>query len=128
MADITKLVDRIIPPTMRSQLFTQVDAGTGDVLMVGNSLGHPASNVLIEAVQAMVVRFNVYQTVFPRRTFNDLMYSDHLSNVTSGMQVKITTTADIVLSTGETYELDGAFPVNDIEIVLASGVFNVTTF
>ena len=64
MADVVKLVNRGVPPLERTQTFDQADAGAGDVILVKDSLGKTAKNLVIEAVGAMTIRLNVYQMVY----------------------------------------------------------------
>ena len=126
MADITKLVNRIIPPNERTQAFSQVDASEGDVLLVRSSLGRPAKKVLIETTATLAVRFNVYHKVYPRRDGRDLMDTDHLNNLALGGTIKDSTGALITLEADETFEMDGSYPVEDIELVAVSGNFVIT--
>ena len=125
MSDITKKVDRGVPPATRTQNFTQADASEGDILMVQDSLGRPAKKVFIETTATMQVRFNVYHKVYPLRDGRDLMDTAHLPNLTGGGLVKDSTGAIISLEADESFEIDGSFPVNDIELVTVSGNFDI---
>ena len=126
MADVVKKVNQWVFPTSRSQNFTQADAGEGDVLMVRESLGRTARKAVIEAVAPMEVRFNVYHTVYPPRG-NDpsFMHTAHLPNTASGLSVKDDTVALVQIAASETFELDGDFPISDIELVTVSGNFDI---
>lgn len=127
MADVTKPVNRIIPPNQRTQIFTDADAGAGDVILVKESLGRPAKKVLIETTANLSLRFNVYHKVYPQRDGRDLMDTAHLPNLTLGGTVKDDTGALISLEADETFEMDGSYAVNDIELVTVSGNFAITT-
>lgn len=124
MTDQTKRVDRGIPPQSRTQSWTNVEASAGDVLLVETSLGHCASQVKIEAGSGdMGVRFNVYHTVYQRRPYDSLLRDD-LPNVASGLQYHVDT-ARVDIRTGTTFILDDDFPVSDIELITASGSWNI---
>lgn len=127
MADITKKVDRGIPSTKRYQLFTQADASTGDVILVEDSLGQPAQKVSIEAIADMTVRFNVYQTVYPKRIFNEGFVQTYpgLDNISRGTLIQSDSNAVISISADETLVLSNELVISDIEIVSAAGDFNI---
>jgi len=125
MADITKKVDRGVPPTERMVSFTDADAGAGDVLMVYESLGGPAASITIEAGGAMTVRFNVYREVYPRRPGNDFMYSSGHDNISLGERIKDNAAHLVSVGAGETWSNDGEFPVKDIELDTVSGTFDI---
>lgn len=124
MADITKKVDRGIPPTTRTQNFTQNDAVEGDILMIRESLGRPARKVLIEADADMAVRFNVYRKIYPFRDGRDLTNTDHLPLLLSGVQIQSDEGALISLASDETFEME-SLPISDIELVTISGSFDI---
>ena len=126
MADITKPVNRIIPVTQRSQNFTHADASAGDVILVPASMGKPASRVLIETSANMQVRFNVYHKVYPQTDRRDQIGMDSCPHLASGIQIQGASGAIVSLATDETFETN-TFPVEDIEIVMASGVFDIFT-
>jgi len=130
MSDITKTVSHYVPPGLRTVNFTNTDAGTGDVLLVRDSLGYDAKNVSIQCtVDSMQVKFNVYHTVFPPRvgvaSSGDLMYTSHLANLTSGEQIKDITGATIDINANDTFEWETGPLIRDIEIVVASGQFDI---
>lgn len=127
MSDITKKVDRGIFPTQRSQIFTNSDAGAGDVILVKDSLGHSARSLTVDATDAMSIRLNVYRTVFvQRRTDQNLSpWAPGLPNVASGIQVKDETNARIDLDPSETFTLTNEMPIDDIELVAVSGVYEI---
>jgi len=127
MADVTKLVNRGVPAAQRTQVFTQADAGEGDVILVRDSLGRPAKKVLIETTANLSLRFNVYHMVYPQRDGRDLMDTGHLPNLALGGRVKDDTTAIISLEADETFEMDGSYSVEDIELLTVSGNFTITT-
>ena len=128
MADIVKKVHRLVPPNERSQSFTQADAGAGDVIMVNESLGHPASRLLIEADDAMSVRLNVYQYIFPLHDGSEdiHVWGPGSKNLAAGQLVKDNEGVDIGIDAGGTLELDNDIPVKDIELLTVSGDFTVT--
>lgn len=130
MADITKKVNRGIPTNERTQVFNQTDAGTGDVLLVKDSLGKPASRVTIEAVAAMTIKVNVYHTIYPKRDIakgNDTNpWAPGFPNIAAGVQYKDETVGTHVLDVGDTLVFADDIPVRDIEIVAASGDFVIT--
>lgn len=127
MSDVTKKVDRGIPVNQRTQVFSDTDAGTGDVILVKESLGKSAKHISITATDDLSVRFNVYRTVVPlRTTANDLSsWAPGLSNVAIASQIQSDSNALIALTAGDSLELDDDLSVDDIEIVGASGVFEI---
>ena len=128
MADITKKVGRDIAPPFRSQNFTRADAAEGDILLIEDSLGHPASHVTIEADLDMRVRFNVYYTVFPRRFgqgWDSMSDADHLYELSSGVQVQRDDNGFIDIEAGATYEFERDMPIADIELITVSGNFDI---
>lgn len=126
MTDITKKVNRLVPPTERTQVFTEADASAGDVLLVTESLGHAAKKVLIETTANLSLRFNVYHKVYPQRDGRDLAHTSHLSNLALGGTIKDDTGAIVSLEADETFEMDGSYPTSDIELVTVSGNFTIT--
>lgn len=128
MTDVVKKVHRLVPPNERSQTFTQADAGAGDVVMVQESLGHPANKLLIEADAVMSVRLNVYQTVFPLHDeFEDIhVWGPGNRNLALGIRVKDNEGVDIGIDAGGTLEFDRDLPVRDIELLTVSGDFTIT--
>lgn len=133
MADIVKKVDRNVPVLARSQRFTNADASTGDVLMVADSLGYPASHITIEVTTGPIrVKFNVWQTVFQkwRSTDQGFMYgTEGFVNTTSGHRYMTNTASGlganpqgaVDIEAGQTFSLDRELAVSDIQIVMASG-------
>ena len=132
MTDRVKKADRGIPVLQRSQNFTNADAVAGDVLMVADSLGYPASHVVIEASNGpLKVRFNVYQTIYPARPHDELWRSD-LPNISSG--VLLNTSSGVLTNTdrafvniegGTTYTLSKVLAVSDIQLDTISGNFDI---
>ena len=128
MTDIVKKVNPGVPANERTQRFTNADAGSGDVLMLKDSLGKPATRVIIEATDEVVFRMNVYQTVFPQRTLLEDDFNQFnlgVVNLTSGVQYLDETGALIPLGASESIEFDDDLPVSDIQLVTVSGVFEV---
>jgi hypothetical protein len=133
MTDITKKVNGIVPLNERSQVFTQADGGTGDVLMVQDSLGRAARRVLIEAAAggAMTVRFNVYQKLYGEYSYTDNPWSQwngEWKNLTDETTIKDNEGITHSIAAGESMELDNDIPVKDIEILSAAGSFIITVF
>lgn len=133
MTDITKKVNRAIPVLQRAQNFTNADSNTaGDVLMVADSLGYPASHVVIEASNGpLKVRFNVYQTIYPRRPYDELLRDD-LPNISSGVLTNTfsglvsNNSAGVVnVEGGTTFILDKALAVSDIMLITVSGNYDI---
>jgi hypothetical protein len=127
MSKITKKVNRAIPVTQRSQVFTQVDATTGDILMVQDSLGKPARSVQIQAGATMNVRFNVVQTVFPPRDtgMGGFPYGDLSKNTAAGVEVIDDSARVLTIGASETFTLDNDLAVQDIQLVAVSGTFEI---
>ena len=125
MSDITKRVNRGIPCTQRTQSFTELDAGAGDVLMIEASLGHPAHILTVESAGGMSLRLNVHQTVYPNRQGGDLMWTEHMPNLALGQNYKDNSMALIDLVSGETMVFDDGTPVKDLEIVTVAGSFEI---
>ena len=84
--------------------------------------------VTIEAVGAMTVRFNVYQTVFPLHDQSEdiHVWAPGRKNLAGGIQVKDNESVSIAVGAGDILELDKDIPVRDIEIISAAGNFTVT--
>lgn len=87
MAVIYKRVDKAIPRSLRTQVFSDDDAAVGDVLDFETTLGKPARLTSINAIGGdMYVRLNCITEVFNPRPlgFDDLLWTDGLPNLTSG--------------------------------------------
>jgi len=127
MANITKKVDRGLPPGERSQSFDQVGISNGDILKVQDSLGKAATHVVIEAVAAMTVRFNVQRTIFPEKTHAeyDCLYPGQYQNLAAGVDVVDDTGALVSLAAGESFTLDNDLSIKDIQIVTKAGNFTI---
>ena len=127
MANVTKKVDRGVPPGERSQSFTQAEVNAADIIKVQDSLGKAARHVVIEAAAAMTVRFNVQRTIFPKKTHAeyDCLYPGQYENLAAGVDVEDETGALISLAAGESFTLDNDLPVKDIKVVTASGNFTI---
>lgn len=127
MTDVKKLVDRGVPSNQRSQVFTDTDAGTGDVILVKDSLGRHAQQMTINATDPMSVRVNVYRYIFPQRKTGEgfTQWWPGLDNIAQGTKVKDDTNALINIAANETFELTNEMPITDIELVTVSGVFEI---
>lgn len=128
MSDVTKTVDRGISANERTQNFTQVDAGAGDILLIKASLGRPARTLQVESVGGMTFRMNTRRTIFPLRTLADGL-ADNYDNVPQQLAlpqvINDTTGALVTLAAGETFNLDAELPVSDISIITVSGNFDI---
>ena len=127
MSNITKFVDRGISPTARSQVFTQADATTGDILLVADSLGRPASTLQLSSVGGMTIRMNVLRTVFPPAPMNGLQSPGQFEglNLKLGVSVEDTSQTVQTIAANGTFTLDKAIPISDIKIVSVTGNFNI---
>jgi len=128
MANVTKKVDRGVPPGERSQSFTQADiSANGDIIKVQDSLGKVATHVVIEATAAMTVRFNVQRTIFPEKTRAeyDCLYPGQYQNLAAGVDVEDDTGALVSLAAGESFTLDNDLSIKDIKVVTAAGDFSI---
>ncbi len=127
MSDITRLVNRAIHPIYRTVQFSNADANEGDVLLVKASLGRSANNMTVQCeVGDMRIRHNVYYDVFPRRVADNMFTNTlHLPNIGSGLQYKDDTTAAVDIQAGTTYTWEGDFPINDVELLVVSGNWNI---
>lgn len=110
-------------------VFTNSDAGVGDILMIRDSLGgRPASHISIDATGALTVQFNVIKQVFPPRK-----PGEGFSEVMTGYQnvgqvqeyIASGEVSSYALTAGETLELDGEFPVSDIYIEAGATDFTI---
>lgn len=136
MADITRRVNRGIPPTKRFQSWDSAvhrnDAGEGfaegDIFQVETSLGHPAShvNIVVDTTPAgsMSVRFNPEVRIFRRRDRGEYGYlSENEIWVASGITWSGDTSMNaIILEEGDTYNIDNELPVSTIQLATYSGV------
>ena len=125
MADIVNRVNRGNPPMARSVLFTQADAGAGDVLMVRDSLGRAGVKLSIVATAALSIRTNVYFKVYPRRPNDTIVDGSALPNMALGLRAMDTSGPIIALDAGETFELDNDIVISDIELVSVAGAFEI---
>lgn len=129
MAEIIKRVSNALPSPYRSQNFTQEDAVAGDILDIKTSLGRPAKNCTIEiddTGDGMSVRLNVKRTTYPRIPRREgLMYVDHLPYLVSGEDYTDETVALVNIEAGSTYTWETGPAVSDIQIVTASGHFDI---
>lgn len=125
MAKVTKKIGKHIE--IKSQNFSNLDASEGDVLMVKDSLGKPASFArFVTKNGALKVRFNVYQTIFPHRPADGL-HAEYAYNMMSGQEYKLdeNEAAEFTIETDTAYELNKAFPIKDVELVTVSGTWDL---
>ena len=114
-----------MPSPYRSVSFTEADASAGDILMIRDSLGRPATNCTIECDSTgdgMSVRFNVQRTIYPRIPQREgFMYVDHLPYLPSGVDYVDTTVALVTIEAGSAYEWETGPAIRDVQLVSASG-------
>jgi hypothetical protein len=128
MAKILKKVDRGIPSGNRSQSFTSADAVEDDILLVRDSLGHPASHVKINAFSGdLTVRFNVLRTVYSDRSLDTFFANGGgmWPNLTTGVELTSAGVNEQTIAASETYELNNEFAVEDIHLLTVSGTFSI---
>jgi hypothetical protein len=109
-------------------IFTEADgaggnpAAEGDIIMVRDSLGRPATHVSITATSGLSVAFNVVRTIYPRRKAGE-GFSDEwqgYNNLARSVEYLATGESNVyVLEAGDVLELDQDLAVTDI--YLASG-------
>lgn len=126
MAKVTKLVDRLIPSQERTQVFTDADASSGDVLDFLASLGKSARLVRIETTGSsdLSVRRNVTQTIYPQRTegiFDGPLHGQNI-NVAQGQEI---TDASVVAETIGPDNQDLQGPVKDLEVTWTTGNWTI---
>jgi len=129
MSTVIKRVSNALPSPYRNQNFTEADASAGDLIDVKTSLGRPASNCKIEVDSTgdgMAIRFNVKRTVYPKIPRREgHMYFSHLPYLISGEDYTDSTVARVNIESGTTYELSNGPAISDIEILTASGHFDI---
>lgn len=125
MAKVVKRVDRGIAATQSSQVFTQADAGAGDIILVQDSLYKPAQVVHIESVGGMTVRFNVLRTVYPAWPEAGGAIQNPRLDLANGQEVEDTSQAVLTIAANETFSLDHDIAVSDIKIVSVAGNFEI---
>ena len=54
MAKVSKPVDKLVPATERTQVFTDADASSGDILDLMATLHRPAKKIVIETTGGIV--------------------------------------------------------------------------
>jgi hypothetical protein len=106
------------------QRFTQADATTGDILMVQKSLGGSAAHLRVEADGDLEFSLNVIRTVSPMRQNDPFFASNCVPNVALTVEL-IDSTPSVVLVSGETYSMDEVAPIDDIQLIVASGNFSI---
>jgi len=125
MAKISKPVDRLVPSQERSQVFTNADATSGDILDILNTLGRAARLVRIETAGSsdLAIRRNVIQTIYPDReegVFDGVLHGQN-KNLAQGQEVTDSTIASLAVGTDEV--LNG--PVKDLEITWSTGTWTI---
>lgn len=129
MSEISKPVDRNLPSPYRTVSFTQEDCSADDILLIKESLGRPAKNCTIEVDDTgdgMSVRFNVKRTVYPRIPRREgFMYVSHLPYLVSGVDYTDSSVALVNIEAGSTYEWETGPAIQDVEIVSASGHYDL---
>lgn len=129
MAERTKRCDRNLPPPYRSVNWSEADSDEGDILLINESLGHPARNCTIECDttgDGMSVRFNVKRTVYPRIPRREgFMYVDHLPYLPSGYDYTDDSVAIVNIEAGSTYEWETGPAIKDVQLLTASGHYDL---
>lgn len=129
MSNITKKVDGTVPVTQRTQVFTDADANPGDILLVKDSLGKSAKLVQIQADDTMVLSFNVLHTIYPPRDTGRGGYPFGQAggnlDLSAGQTYTVAGAPQLTLAANETYTFDNDLPINDIQIIVASGTFEI---
>lgn len=129
MSDITRKVSKIVPPNERIQSFNQSHASQGDVLMIEDSLGHPARSVTIDAKQAVYIRPNVYHYVYSGIDYGHRLYNCWApggKDLIRYGRVKNNEGVSILVDAGTLLELKDDISVSDIEMVITSGNWTIT--
>jgi hypothetical protein len=128
MTEVLNHVDRGVPSNLRYTTFNSSLANSGDILLVNDSLGRPARSMTINTDTDMSIRLNVKRTVYARRQVNyhgDLLWTDHMDNLTSGMSFIDEGAAEIPIQASGTLTLSN-IPISDIEIRSeAAGVWDI---
>jgi len=126
MADIIKRVDRNIPRNERSVNFTDADVSPGDIILIAESLGRTASDVTIESTGVMSIRLNVRQKVFQKNIYPGTSPAMVSRDIPSrGHEYDATGMALITIEAGSTYVFENTFPISSIELVSATGAFDI---
>lgn len=124
MANITKAIDRLVPVQERCQVFTGSDAVQGDILLIRGSLGKSARQMVLNntSIGDMSLRFNVRHIQYPSRGPNTgLHWNQGMRNVSLPTDVIIESMTPVVVEAGTSFSLQNDIPVNDIQLVGASG-------
>ena len=126
MAKIVKGVDRLIPSAERTQVFTDADAATGDIVDIFNSLGRHARKVRIETAGSsdLSIRRNVARNVYPLRiegVFDGPLHGAP-ANLAQGQEIIDGTIAAEIIGP-DAVELQG--PLRDIEVTWSTGTWTL---
>lgn len=126
MAKITKLVDRIVPAGERSQVFTDGDASSGDILDFKASLGKHAKSIRIETTGSsdLSIRRNVCHTIYAPRTegiFDGQLHGANI-NTASGVQYIDGSIASEAVGPNS-QDITG--PVKDLEVTWTTGNWTI---
>lgn len=138
MANITKPINRGIPPGMRTLTFnTATDAndnGTSiianDIFKIEDSLGYPARHINIQVANsgtAVGIRFNPTVTVYPGRPSNEFgnPYSSTYPMLASGNSFLDTSQNPIPIGTGTSYNIDREVLVKEVQITTLGTSFTI---
>lgn len=130
MADIVKKLTGNAEAGSRYQIFTNVDAVSGDVLRVKKSLlGKSATHItVINGAAQLDLKFNVYHVVTPLRQPGE-GFSDPWTgykNISKSQEVMDANGSPTYsLAPNETLTLDNDFFVDDIMIVASAGTWKI---
>ena len=125
MAKFVKKVDRLVPSTERSQVFTSADISTGDIIDIAGSIGKAASEVRITTAGSsnLTFRKNVIQTIFPSRGNDKFGGPIHGPNINTALGVeKIDDTMVAETADSDTI-LKG--PIKDLELTWSTGTWSL---
>jgi len=129
MAQITKKVSARTVPTGRYQVFDQNEVNTGDIILVKDSLrGRAANHLTIDADANMTLKFNVIQEFYPIYTTHNYANWNESGerNLSAGIEyIASGEAADVTVSGGTQFVLDGDFSIYDIMVVATSGNFRI---
>ena len=133
MATFVRKVDRSIPRILRNAEFTQADVSTGDVIDVKTSLGSAGRRLFIEVLTggALEIRINVLHKLYQNRGVNDGLTEwggESRPNLTTEVEFTSGDPAVISLSAGETFELNGDLPINDVHFATITGDFEMIVY
>ena len=133
MAKVSKPVDKLVPATERTQVFTNLDASSGDILDIIASLHRPAKKITIETAASsdLTVRTNVVSVIYPLREHGEnssFLQSGPLTgaNVNLAQGVEKIDGSMAQIDANPSLELTG--PIKDLEVTWTTGTWVVTVY